>query len=167
MQAETRGAGVVGRPHCVPLSYLIHTKEVLLEYDHDISVLLSAFNISPKNLNDASFELPGQQYYALMEDLLKTIDIPALGVKVGRKFSVADYGVLGYAFISSHSLLQAMKIFFRYQAIVGSGAMFEEMLRIEGNKGIISVNCHSQSESIKRFEIEESFGQWLATADSV
>ena len=167
MQLGIGGAGLIRSPDSIPLSYLTRANEVLLEYGKDITSYLCAVDLSLKDLEDEAFELSSQRYYTLMEKLLEDTDIPALGVKVGRKFSVGDYGVLGYAFISSPTLLHALKTFFRYQAIVGSSAMFEEQLDVATDEGIISVNCKAPSARIYRYEVEESFGQWMATADSV
>lgn len=164
---QTGGSGVVSSPDCIPLSYLIRANEVLLEHGQDITPYLAAVDISLHDLVNADFEVSSQQYYTLMDQLLKDLDIPALGVRVGRKFSTVDYGVLGYAFISSQTLLQGMKTFFRFQAIVGSNAMFEELLSLDAEACIISVNCQAPSGRIYRYEVEESFGQWLATAESV
>lgn len=167
MRTGVSGSGIVSRPDCIPPNYLTRANEVLLEHGKDMTPCLASFGYSLKDLERVDFELPSQLYYALMDLLLKEIHIPALGVKVGRKFSTADYGVLGYAFISSQTLLQAMQTFFRYQAIVGSGAMFEESLAIDGDEAVISVDIHGHSDRLNQFEIEESFGQWLATSESM
>ncbi len=167
MQMGGTSAGVVDSSDSIPLSYLTRANEVLLEQGKDISPYLAACGLTLKDLDSVGVEVSSQQYYALMDRLLEQENIPALGVQVGRKFSVADYGVLGYAFISSQTLLQAMTTFLRFQAIVGSNAMFEETLQVGANEGVISVSCNSRSERLNRFEIEESFGQWLATAGAV
>lgn len=167
MQADRSGAGVVSRTDSIPVNYLTRANEVLLEHGYEIEPYLEACDISSASLNVSGLDVAGTQYYKLMDQLLKDVEIPALGVHVGRKFSISDYGVLGYVFISSHTLLQAMKTFLRYQTIVGSGAMFEELLRVDGEVAIISVTCSSHCERVNRYEIELSFGQWLSTADSV
>ena len=167
MQLAASGSGVVSRSDCVPLSYLTRANEVLLERGEDIGPYLGAANLTLKDLEVAGIEVSSQQYYAVMEQLLRDTAIPALGVQVGRRFSVGDYGVLGYAFLSSQTLLQALKTFFRFQAIVGGSAMAEESLEVAAEDGIICVSCRAASDRLYRYEVEECFGQWLAVAYSV
>ncbi|MBY6197356.1 AraC family transcriptional regulator [Vibrio hangzhouensis] len=165
MAESQRAIAIVERPDQVPLSYLVNTQSVLDEHGYDISKILLSRNITEQVMADPNFKLSVEEYYSILEQVLKTAAIPALGIKVGKKFSLGDYGVLGYAFISSKSFDQALQLFFRYQAIIGGEAMSKEVLHYDGSEVFITVSCSSICTETQRFEVEESFGQWLAMSD--
>ena len=160
----TISSGIVKQPDVIPTSYLIYLFDVLLEYDIDISPYLNSLPVSQAELKSRDFKLLKKSYYQLLADIIQTVDIPALGVKVGQKFSREDYDILGYAFLSFQTLQQAMDTYFRYQSIVGTDAMCSETLTIKNNNAMITVECPENLIMHQRYEVELAFGQWLTVA---
>jgi len=152
------GNGVVTELGTLPYNNLAHILEVAKENGHDLGSLLADAEASGEYQPGETTDLHSHQYYGLLEKILNTIDIPAFGVRVGKKFSLADYGVLGYACISSPTLRHFLLTFFRFQQLVGSSASFSESLREEGGNGIIEIQSSAINSQLKRFEIEEAIG---------
>lgn len=161
------GNGVVTELGTLPYNNLAHILEVAKENGHDLGSLLADAEASGEYQPGETTDLHSHQYYGLLEKILNTIDIPAFGVRVGKKFSLADYGVLGYACISSPTLRHFLLTFFRFQQLVGSSASFSESLREEGGNGIIEIQSSAINSQLKRFEIEEAIGQWCTAAETI
>jgi len=164
MQNTNEGLSIVNQPDSVPVSYLTNLIEVLIENSIDVAPYLETIGITTQQLNKANFILSRQQYQTFVETILHNVDIPALGIKVGQKFTSEDYGILGYSFICSKTLLVALETYFRYQALVGTGTSCEEQFDIEVDKGIISIIRPAADLMQLRYEIELSFSQWSIAA---
>ena len=167
MPNVNRGAGVVSRLDTIPINYLARASEVISEAGFSIDTFLSESQLEPADLQNIEAEIAKDDYYSVLETIIKAIDIDGFGLRVGHKFSVGDYGVLGYAFLSSPTLMSAIKTFFRYQTIVGNGAMFEEAINLEGSRVVITAKSHLPAGALNRYEVEASFGQWSKTAESI
>ena len=162
-----RGDGVVTRLDTLPLNHLSHVLEVAEEFGYDLQPILSGAGIGDGlEIQESTSDLPSDLYYHILDQILKMVDIPSFGVRVGQKFSLVDYGVLGYACISSPSFRRLLQTFFRFQQIVGSSATFSEALREEGDRAMIEIRSTSAKDHLARFDIEEAIGQWIsATQD--
>tara|TARA_B110000977_G_scaffold196604_1_gene277299 strand:- start:1413 stop:2471 length:1059 start_codon:yes stop_codon:yes gene_type:complete len=167
MPNVNRGAGVVSRLDTIPINYLARASEVIAEAGFSIDAFLSGSQLQLTDLQNLEAEIDKDDYYVLLETIIKAVDIDGFGLRVGHKFSVGDYGVLGYAFLSSPTLMSAIKTFFRYQTIVGNGAMFEESINLEDGRVVITAKSHLPEGAMNRYEVEASFGQWSKTAESI
>ena len=154
------GDGVVSEPDMLPYIVLTRAIEVAQEHGCNIQSDLDKAGLSEILASGDRGEIPRQNYYRFIESLLARYTIPAFGLQVGQRFSVADYGILGYAFISSPTLGKSLQTFFRFQQIVGADASFLEELRVEDHYAIIRINCKQTASALYRFEVEEGIGQW-------
>ena len=103
---------VVTRLDTVPYNNIAHILDVVREYEFDDTDLLRTAGIDEKLQNSESNGLTGKQYYAFLDLVLDRVNIPAFGLRVGQKYTMADYGVLSYACISSATVRQYMQTFF-------------------------------------------------------
>ncbi len=158
---------IVSQPDTVPNSYLTRIMEVMLEHGKDITPYLQAANIPLPQLSNLEANLSSEQYYLFIENLLNEMTIEGIGFKVGNKFSISDYGILGYAFLSSPTLLDAFETFFRYQAIVGNDSMFQETMSIDGDDVILSFTGRLPSKELYTYEVDLFLGQWANTLHSI
>jgi len=118
----------------VPSRYLLRLVEVLEESGIDPAPYLRRQRISKTELGEAKRRLDYDSYVALVAAVVADTDIPALGLKAGRRIQLVDHGILGYAFISSANLRKAFEIFAEYQKI--QGPVVNVSLRSEGNQAI-------------------------------
>ena len=160
MPNANRGAGVVSRLDAIPINYLVRASEVMSEAGFSIDASLTGSHVQLVDLQNSEAEIDKDDYYVILEAIIKAVDIDGFGLRVGHKFSVGDYGVLGYAFLSSPTLMSAIKTFFRYQAVVGNSAMFEEEIKLEDSRVVITATSHLPEGALNRYEVESSFGQW-------
>lgn len=158
------GTGVVTRLGTLPYNNIGYVVEVAKEHHYDLTPLLDRAGLNSENILGSSNDLTGEQYYEFLGEVLSKVDIPAFGCKVGQKFSLSDFGVLGYACVSSSTLRQFLQTFFRFQQIVGSSASFRETLREEGGDAMIEIHSSCSNEQLFRFDIEEAIGQWSMAA---
>lgn len=163
-----RGDGVVTRLDTLPLNHVSHVLKIAEEFGYDTTLILSAAGIDDAVEFQENTDLPSELYYHLLEQILTVVDIPSFGVRVGQKFSLVDYGVLGYACISSPTFRHLLQTFFRFQKIVGSSATFSEALREMDDQAMIEIQSSCAKAHLVRFDIEEAIGQWSsATEDMV
>jgi len=165
MKDTNEGLSIVNQPDTVPVSYLTNLIEVLIENTINVAPYLENVGLTTQQLNRANFILSRQKYQIFVDAVLRDVNIPALGIKVGQKFTSEDYGILGYSFLCSKTLLVALKTYFRYQALVGTGTTCDEKFEIKGDKGIISIIRPAINLVQLRYEIELSFSQWSIAAD--
>ncbi len=167
MPINGKSQGTIAQPDTVPLSYITHVMDVLLEHGQNVLPILSVANISHSILSNLDANIPRSSYYLFLEKLLAKIKIDGLGFKVGRKFTFTDYGILSYASMSSANILEGIKVFFHYQAILGSDSMTTEVLDVSGDMATISLNRVSYQESICRYEAELFMAQWVSSVKSI
>jgi len=105
------------------------------------------------------------QYIRLAENALKETGEPALGIKVGEFYNLADYGVWGYAIMSSSTLGEALAISQKFWDL--NGALVNPIIKTDENDIIIEVfpafSC--TDERIFIFAVEEYFSTVIASAE--
>jgi AraC-like DNA-binding protein len=155
---------VVTRLDIVPYVNIARILDVIRDYELDVRELLRAAGMLERLDSGKDGGLTGDEYYAFLDLVLDKVDIPAFGLKAGQKYTMADYGVLSYACISSATVRQFLQTFFRYQQLVSSDATFSESMREDGANAIIEIRSQCINRRLYRFDIEEAIGQWCNAA---
>lgn len=153
------GGSIVTRGDSVPFNNLGYLYEVASAFSIDLDSLLPA---ELRQLDSDTEEIPAAAYYALIEKLLATGDIPALGARLGAYFSLADYGVLGYACICCPTIGQSINTFLQFQQLAGSEYSFQERLRIDNQRASIQIHPYHANPHLNRFDCELACGQWVS-----
>ncbi len=148
-----------------PLNHVSHITSVAKEFGYELTNTLKLVGIGPGLPYEDSTDLPGELYYQFLDEVLEIVKIPSFAARVGKKFSLTDYGVLGYACLTSPTLNHLLQTFFRFQQIVGSNITFSETLKIQGDQATIYIHSASIKERIIQFDIEEAVGQWIVAAE--
>ncbi len=66
-------------------------------------------------LEDPTYEIDAGEELLVVRNLLTYLgDDPSIGVEVGRRYRISDYGIWGYALLSSQTLASAMALGLRY-----------------------------------------------------
>jgi AraC-like DNA-binding protein len=77
--------------------------------------LLAGTGVTPPQLADPTAEVAAHQELAVVRNLVDALaDPPGLGLAVGSRYHVTTFGMLGFAFISSRTLLDAVNVALRY-----------------------------------------------------
>jgi AraC-like DNA-binding protein len=85
--------------------------------EHGITVpdLLAGTGINRGALADPTAEVDADQELSVVRNLVEVLgDPPGLGLAVGTRYHVTTFGMLGFAFISSRTLLDAVNVALRY-----------------------------------------------------
>lgn len=153
---------IVSRLDTLPSIYLVRTFEILAEYGINVLPHLNALEIPTSIINSGTEGIAHEKYYALISRILDQEEVPGLGLRIGQRFSFADYGVLGYVFISSPTLREAIQSMLRYQNIIGAAATFSEDLHIEGKNAYLELFSNQPNRDLLQFDVELSFSQWAS-----
>lgn len=157
------GGNIVTRGDTVPANHLHY----LIELGREAGVELTP-RLPPalSQLSPEQEEILCDDFYQLIETLLSDTQLPgslgpALGLRLGLKFSLVDYGVLGYACICAPTLGQSIRTFLHFQQLAGSDSSFYERMQVSGDSASIQVSSRHINEALNRFDSELSVGQWL------
>lgn len=150
----------VSSPHSVLGSHLIKVLDVAKQAGVDVGACLDTVGLTRDGDSLRSLEVSTDVYSKLISTLVNNHDIPAFGFRVGREFSVVDYGALGYAVLTSRNLREALTVWCKYQHTVGSEELLQEDLHSEGDTARISLSSRQIDPQRYRFEIEQAIGQW-------
>jgi AraC-like DNA-binding protein len=132
-----------------------HLIDLLEEECVDVSRLLDAAGLARTNL--AADELPARRYVALVRAATGASRVPALGLRVGLRITLADFGMLGYAFLSSANLHEALNTYYRFRCL--TGAPLVQIIRDEQDaETVFSFECRGFEAPIRRYLIDEMVG---------
>lgn len=126
----------------------------------DARGLACGVGIDAALLNDPIGTLTAQEYGSLWDAAVKLTRDEALGLHVGEVLRLGKYGILGYAMISSSTLLEALERQRRYQDLVGKAGRSE--LICNADEAVLQ--WHSPLTAYSRHIGEEHLASWLAFA---
>ena len=90
-------------------NYYLCLFDVLKKANINPDIYLKKENI-PLNLTDLKKHSHSlEQFYRIIKDILTSSEISGLGLEFGRLMKLSDYGILGYAILSSQNVMQALK----------------------------------------------------------
>ena len=105
---------------------------------HDLGVGIDALfdgtGVSPRSLSDPEARLSHRQKIALFGNVLRLTPDPTVGLQAGQRQRMSDYGVFGYAVVSSATFGEA--IAFGIEHIRLAGPVLEKSFRVEGDLAI-------------------------------
>ena len=86
---------------------------LLKEYNIDPMTILAAAGIPPQALEDPTYQLTPHQELSFTTEVIRSIDIPELGLIVGGRYHLSAYGLLGLAIMTSENLLAGMTVLYK------------------------------------------------------
>lgn len=89
--------------------------------------VLANSGVSVEEAEDFSFQLNPEQYRLVIRNILSLTENDRIGLELGAAYSLADLGVLGYAALSSKTIMQANDVMLKY------GDLNAKILTIEGS----------------------------------
>jgi AraC-like DNA-binding protein len=84
----------------------------------DREQLLAAAELSEADLENLDARLPVVRYWKLWSAVVERSEDPALGIRLGRQFTIRLAGLVGYAMLHSSTLGHALARFVRYERIM-------------------------------------------------
>jgi AraC-like DNA-binding protein len=140
----------------VPVSFVRRLLEAAEELGYDLQDCLVQEEIEPAHLQKKSNTISHQQQQNLLKAAVERVKEPGFGLLVGQKVSMLDWGILGYAFISSPNMRKAFDAFSTYQLL--NDPMLNVYCLEENGSGVISAIEAYPLVDLHLFAYEE----WLA-----
>jgi AraC-like DNA-binding protein len=91
--------------------------EVLQEQGISGESVLAGTDIKTENLYSAGTRISRRQLLNAYNNAVSLSDEPGLGLKVGRRLRVSEYGMYGYALMSSRTLRDALEFAIKYHQL--------------------------------------------------
>ncbi len=142
---------------------------VLLQYAEQQGIasaeLLQGCDISQAALNSSDAYLSVTQFRALLNNIRRLVNEPALALRVGQRQHLATHGALGYAIMSSSSLEQAMQLTCRFIKIRN------RLVRLkyfhEGAEVLTQMEVKLPQDPLHRHFVELAFSSLMAILRSI
>lgn len=143
----------------VPVFYLKKLFVMLQEDGLDTSGIPARAGFDPGLLGDKEARVGYSVYIKAIEAAIDVYGKPGLGLIFGRRITIIDHGIIGYAFISSATFRDAIRIFVKYQNT--TGPLLNVDLVNEGDVAIIRAREIMPLGSIRQFALEEYLANWM------
>jgi len=102
------------------------------DYGVDPVPVYTALGLDPAGPGEAGARVPNRVVAAMFERALELTGDPAVGIRVGQRSEARHFFVIGYTWLASATLAEAMSKLLRYEAILDSG---ETALSLEREGG--------------------------------
>ncbi|MDE0988854.1 MAG: AraC family transcriptional regulator [Pseudomonadales bacterium] len=96
-----------------------------------------------------------QQRIDQLSNMLDLLGMNGAWLESPRKVSISDYGLLGYAMMSSATLEQAVQIAVKYHKL--AGAMFELVFDVDGDEAVLRIDHLLPGGRVGQYTVEELF----------
>lgn len=90
----------------------------------DAAALEHAAGLAESDLADPDARIPKTKVVALWKEIIRVVDSPLLGLKLGESVSVRDFGLVGYIMAASETLGSALRSISRYGTIISDDIHF-------------------------------------------
>jgi hypothetical protein len=127
---------------------LVHTLENK-GFPRDVS--LRGTGIDPMSDDRVSY----RQRIAQLERMIELTGLDGAWLESPRMVSISDYGLLGYAMMSSATLEQAIQIAAKYHRM--AGAMFELKFELKEGEAVLRIEHLLPGGAVGQFVVEELF----------
>jgi AraC-like DNA-binding protein len=130
---------------------------VQLGRDHGLSLdqSLSGTGIAPETLKDPAAEIRLEQEIGLTRNVVTALKhVPALGLESGLRYSVATFGVYGFAILSSSTVRGALDVAMRYHAL--ALAFCRLSLRERDGELRMMIDDSDVPDDLRSFSVERS-----------
>ncbi|NIB42211.1 AraC family transcriptional regulator [Pseudomaricurvus alkylphenolicus] len=161
------GFGIVTAPNSIPAIELYHAQQVALEHGVDLSAYAQEAGVPVPALAGNATEVPADAVERMFECALSDIKIPAFGFKAGRRISMADHGILGYAYLSCKTARDSLETYFRFQQLLGNEDSAQESMSLQGEfVTITSTVARYTDPKVQQYYTEYLLGEWCSIIES-
>jgi AraC-like DNA-binding protein len=133
---QARMRDILAAEHTVPIALVIQLVGLVKRWNVSAADVLSAVGMDEKALEDPFARLPVPTMCALLERARTLTAEPGLGYYLGLQTRATLYGYLGFAFLSSLTVRDALKLALQFAPIFSTALAMD--LRIEGRTASLS-----------------------------
>lgn len=117
--------------------------------------ILEGTGLTEQELSVADARITYRQRIRQILNVVHLVDDPGFWLDTPTEVSISDYGLLGYAMMSSATLEQAIQIAAKYHKM--AGAMFELTFLIDHDKAVLRIDHLLATGVVGQFIAEELF----------
>lgn len=164
MFTKATSYGIVTVPGNMPGLYLEKLLKIVEGQGHNTTAFRRSSRILstlPVDTTLVESELTYDEYMGFVEEIFDAFDIPGLGLLVGQQFRTTDFGILGYAILSSRSLRSAIQIIDRYQQLWGGSPNMHSSYEVGPKISSQRERSNLPLGRLQQFELEEAAAQML------
>ena len=140
----------------VPIVFAAVLVELMHEEGCDPEKVLRGTRLSRASLSDRDAFISVEQQLRVYENALSLSPRPGLGLRLGSRLRIGDFGVLGHALLCSESVHEALNMLVRYTPVSGSFLGFR--FRVEGRVAILSAFDTMPLGRVHEMAVEEMLG---------
>ncbi len=96
-----------------------------------------------------------RQRITQIENMLELLGMDGSWLESSKRVSISDYGLLGYAMMSSATLEQAVQIAVKYHRM--AGAMFDLVFLVEDNEAVLRIEHLLPAGKVGQYTVEDLF----------
>lgn len=139
----------------IPIGMVASLTHVMQQAGYSVESVLADTSLSASDFTDSDQRVSYRQRIQQIENVLKLVEEPAFWLRKPGSVSISDFGLLGYAMMSSATLEKAVQIAVKYHKM--AGAMFALSFVEEGDYGVLRLDHLLAGIDINRFVVEDLF----------
>lgn len=129
----------------------------------DASKCLAGTGLIAAQLTDPTTEVQAQQELTIVRNLLSHVDDPTgLGIETGLRYNLASTGILGYAFLTSPTVRDAVTIGLRFAAL--SSIFLEVSVYETGEELVMEFDAGQIPSDVSRFLLDRDLAAMARVA---
>jgi AraC-like DNA-binding protein len=138
-------------PRSVAGISLVH--DFAVRHGVDAEHVLRGSGVTPAHLADADAVVPARAELMVLRNLASALpDRPALALELGRTYHVTAFGILGYALMSSRTVLDAMNLALRFLDL--SYIFSAPVPEVGAREVAVALDVDSLPADVARFAVE-------------
>ena len=137
------------------MGWVVAMVRTMQQLGYSVEQTLLNTGISESDLLDTDRRVTYRQRIQQLNNVIALVDDPGFWLDSTTDVSISDYGLLGYAMMSSATLDQAIQIAVKYHKT--AGAMYELSFLREGHEAILRLDHLLAGGMVSRLMIEELF----------
>ena len=157
-QVTQHHAGLNRSSGLTPTIYMKRLLEVAADHGVETDIILKRIGMDREALENSDMYYTIEQHFESLRAIREIVDIPALGLLVGLRTSIADLGIMGYAMLSSPTLRKAMDVAIRFQRI--TDPVLHIRCGLDGNDVVITIEPLMLLSEAYRYDVEVTLAIW-------
>jgi len=139
----------------IPIGLVASLTHAMEQAGYAPEAVLAETGLTSEDLVQQDQRVSYRQRIQQIENALKLVNDPVFWLRLPANVSISDFGLLGYAMMSSATLEKAVQIAVKYHKM--AGAMFELSIAEEGDEAVLRLDHLLAGGEINRFVVEDLF----------
>ncbi len=140
----------------IPMSQVAHSMQVMSERGFAPDVSLEGTGLDASMVHeDSPLLVSYRQRIRQLENMLACLGTNGFWLESSKTIAISEFGLLGYAMMSSATLAQAVEIAVKYHKM--AGAMFELTFFVDGREGVLRIEHLLPGGDVAQFVVEDLF----------